>query len=514
VTVLKEAVFGKFAVADARTRRAYDSAQAALQELDVQSLHEVSYAILLHAPTLALLRQQAETLRALLGLRMQLEQMRGAQLDHLQLFTTQPTQAIKTPLVWRNTLSSGVADVTPWGYRKTSRLDGTLWGYDPHEGMTIHFNVWGNQRVENAHLMAVGRPGSGKTVALSMLAERQAVQGDQVIMFDPVGKCQWLCEAVGSGATYINVATDAAINMLDPLSAEMGRQASHVARKLSILLGRSYQEGDQVRFAARDLNFEYGALDRALQDDALYGLNGARLVEMHERGPHASPRLEQLVQALRRVAQRTSENMALAAATLAEEIEARLLGSRAHLFNTPTTFRWDFGSDVVAYDLQHADRELLPLYYDHGFEALNRWVRDGHRRQRQQGLITIFDEFKFMASVPSLEQYVAMATKTWRNYQAAMWTADQNATTYFGQAGQPSTWGPFISNNTLIKIFFRQEGSEADMIGAAYRDQLAPEHIEQIKLSDTGEAMVMFDDEVHKLVFQLTDQESYYFARS
>jgi hypothetical protein len=107
-----------------------------------------------------------------------------------------------------------------------------------------------------------------------------------------------------------------------------------------------------------------------------------------------------------------------------------------------------------------------------------------------------------------------MATKTWRNYQAAMWTADQNATTYFGQAGQPSTWGPFISNNTLIKIFFRQEGSEADMIGAAYRDQLAPEHIEQIKMSGTGEAIVMFDDEVHKLVFQLTDQEAYYFARS
>ena len=128
--------------------------------------------------------------------------------------------------------------------------------------------------------------------------------------------------------------------------------------------------------------------------------------------------------------------------------------------------------------------------------------------------MTIWDEFKLMSQVPTLEYHVAMATKTWRNYHGAMWTADQNATTYFGQAGVPSTWGPFISNNTLIKLFMRQENTEADLIGVAYRDHLAPEHIQQIKLSDTGEAIAIFDDEVHKLVFQLTDQEAYYFARS
>jgi hypothetical protein len=282
------------------------------------------------------------------------------------------------------------------------------------------------------------------------------------------------------------------------------------------VLGQSEKQGEQVRFAtARDLNFEYGALDMALQDDTMYGQAGRRLVEIHERGPHASPRLEHLVKALRNVAQRTKGNASIAdaATTLADEIEARLLGSREHIFNAPTTFRWDFSSHVAAYDFTGADGDLLPLYYDHGFEALNHWIRNPVRRRRQQGLVATFDEFKLMARVPALEMHVAMATKTWRNYQAAMWTADQNATTYFGHAGTPTTWGPFISNNTLIKVFMRQEGTEADMIGNAYRDQLAPEHVRQIKLSDTGEAIVMFDDEVHKLVVQLTDQEELYFAR-
>jgi hypothetical protein len=506
--VLREAIYGKHAVKDARAERAYTAANLTLSRLDVENLHEVSYALLLQAPTIPALERQVQTIRDLLGARLRFDRVVGAQAEYLKLFTPLPSREIGVPLVRRNTRSHGVAVKTPWGIRKTGRLKGTLVGYDPHEGMPIHFDIWGESGYENAHMVMVGRAGSGKTVSLGTLALRQAVQGDQIIFFDPIGKCEWLCEAVSGGATYYDVATDAAINVLDPLSTDMGRQRDHVARKLAIILGRTATEGADVRFLARMLsNYELGALDRALQDARIYGPNGQRLGALR---PHTAPVLEDLVAALRTTAQ---EQDLPEAAALAREIELLLLGSRANIFNTHTTLAWDFASDVVGYNFSGADPAMLPLYYDHGFEALNLWVKSRERARRSQKLVAIIDEYRYMASVRELESYVAFATKTWRNFGAAFWTADQNAITYFGQEGNPSQWGAFTANNCLLKVFFRQEGSEADILARAYRDQLAPEHVERIKTSGAGECIAMLGDEVHHLLVQLTDQETPFFIR-
>ncbi len=194
---------------------------------------------------------------------------------------------------------------------------------------------------------------------------------------------------------------------------------------------------------------------------------------------------------------------------LAREIELALLGSRANVFNRPTSLKWDFDADVVAYNFRGADPVLLPLYYDHAFEAANRYVRS--RGPDAKRLIVVIDEFFAMSSVRALEEQVAIATKTWRNYGAAMWTADQNARVYLGEEGLPSQWGPFTANNALLKAFFRQESTEAEAIAHAYADHLAPEHIRQIKTSGIAECIAMFGDEVHQLTVQLTPLEAKYF---
>jgi hypothetical protein len=329
------------------------------------------------------------------------------------------------------------------------------------------------------------------------------------VHFDPIGKGHLLCEAVGGGAAYYDVATDAAINILDPASDQLDRQIQIVTGKLRLLLGRTEQRGGRIHFTPRLFtNEEQGAIDLACQTDHLYGRDGLRLPTMT---PETAPILEVLVAALHAVA--TTRTLP-EATVLAREIELALLGSRAHLFNRPTTLKWDFASQVISYNFRDADPSLLPLYYAHGFDALNRWVRSAERAQRTQPLIVIIDEYFYMASVPELEAEVALATKTWRNYQAAMWTADQNATTYFGQAGLPSEWGPFTANNALIKLFFRQEGSEADVLGTAYRDHVHTGHVQTIKTSGTGECMALLGDTVHHLQVQLSDLVSTYFLRT
>ena len=287
--VLRSAAHGVGGVKDARSERAFGAAETAMAQLDMQSLHDVAIALLVEAPTLDELERQIQGLRDSLGVRLRLDRLAGAQAEYLKLFGPQPISALDVPLVWRNTLSHGVAAKTPWGIRKSKNMVGVDWGYDLIEKQPIYLQPFGLSGVENFHLMMVGRSGSGKTVTLLTLLLRCAVAGIQVVLLDPVGKCKLLADAVGPGGHYARVASTAAINILDPLADTIGEQIDLVIGKLSLILGRSFRDGDRVRFVLRELdNFEIGVLDEALRQPELYGADGERL---HTLTPATAPLL-------------------------------------------------------------------------------------------------------------------------------------------------------------------------------------------------------------------------------
>ena len=298
--VLRSAAHGVGGVKDARSERAFGAAETAMAQLDMQSLHDVAIALLVEAPTLDELERQIQGLRDSLGVRLRLDRLAGAQAEYLKLFGPQPISALDVPLVWRNTLSQGVAAKTPWGIRKSKNMVGVDWGYDLIEKQPIYLQPFGLSGVENFHLMMVGRSGSGKTVTLLTLLLRCAVAGIQVVLLDPVGKCKLLTDAVGPGGHYARVESTAAINILDPLADTIGEQIDLVIGKLSLILGRAFRDGDRVRFVLRELdNFEIGVLDEALRQTALYGADGERLATLT---PATAPLLRDLVRALRAVA--------------------------------------------------------------------------------------------------------------------------------------------------------------------------------------------------------------------
>jgi len=501
-TILREAIYGKNAVKDPRAERAFVDVNYAMGQLDQQNIHEIAYAFLIQAPNLKALDRQTHTMRDQLGARMRLDVLAGAQREYLKLFTTQPSKQIEMPLPRRNALSENIAAKMPWGLRKSDNIQGIMWGYDVMEGMPVHYDLFGDEGVENGHFMMLAQSGSGKTVALSTLALRLAVSGYQVIYLDPVGKVKWLCEAVGGGAVYYRVKTDAAINILDPIDREISRQASHVLRKLSIILGRVTADGANISYTPRELdNFEMGALDIALRDEAIYGKDGYKLSTMDSR---SAPVLSDLADVLEGVKVDIAKR-------LAEEIRLRVTGSTAHIYNSKTTLRWDFASDVCAYDFEGADPALLPLYYDHAFGALDTYVRSEERKKRSQPLVVIIDEYGFMSQIKALHAFVARATKTWRNFKAAMGTCDQNAQTYMGGSNDVAA---LTTNNTALKFFGLQQGSDIDLLEQAYSHLLSPDDIDSLRTSGKGEFIGIFNNTVHRLQIELTNEERPLFIRA
>jgi len=127
-------------------------------------------------------------------------------------------------------------------------------------------------------------------------------------------------------------------------------------------------------------------------------------------------------------------------------------------------------------------------------------------------LIVIIDELAYLvASGNDLQVHIAMNTKAGRNLGMYLWTADQDAATYYGADGNPSKWEQYIAGNTAIKAFFRQEGTGARIIGQAYPDQLGIDQMSGMKTAAKGYYIGMWGDEIHHIMFQPSGMERLFF---
>jgi hypothetical protein len=358
----------------------------------------------------------------------------------------------------------------------------------------------------NINGIVVGLTGAGKTTSILALLLRLATDPDrpyQVCYIDPLSKGKMLVAAAGAGGRYYPVSSDATINILDPVTPELGLQLEVVRRKLGMILGRPVQDGDRVRIDPRPFTInEIAALDLALEE--LYGQGGSRLPALQDQlaaGSADLPRLEHLEKALRTVfGRKVTEGGALR-----REIELKLLTSEGRrLWNQPTTLRWDFSADVTAYSFEGVAESLRPIYYAAIFDGLRDYI---HRRPApRRRFLAAIDEYYYMRSVPELGEYVRRMIKTMRNDQAGIWLLDQNLGTWFDAEGAAGA-GQMQTDNAHFLAFFRLQGREIQLAAQLYGDRLTAEHLEVIASAEAGRCVGIFGREVQDLLLSLSAAE-------
>lgn len=125
--------------------------------------------------------------------------------------------------------------------------------------------------------------------------------------------------------------------------------------------------------------------------------------------------------------------------------------------DTWTTIDGNFQYDGMASDFSGMpDGQLRIFFYSQAFAALNREVRSP-RCGRGLILVSVIDEFTYMARVPWLATFAAEAAKTWRTFGAHLWTMDHAAHPYLRTEGgvvDEAMLSVFL--NAPIKILFRQ----------------------------------------------------------
>jgi len=474
---------------DVRAERQLRSAMEIQEILDTQALHDVRIIVAVQGRDLDELNANVYKVETAAGSLLKLMRPAGGQLNLARFFGATPTRQIPDlNLITRpyRQPSQAVAQYVPFGMRKPDRTDGILWmlqGDAP-----IMFDPFADRRA--AHAVILGKTGSGKTFAVNCWAMRLLALGTQVVVYEPQGHSKRLIDACGRGGARFVLDQRQQINVLDIIATRdengnapaIGAQIEHAITQLSVLLGSNVPTAEgKVAFRPRIWeSVEQGLLDLALQ--AVYAP-----FDIEALSPEDTPILEDLCDALSDVGGEEARR-------LAYEIRLRLVdGSRGATFNRRTTVDWDFSHDATAYDFSAIpEGTIRTFFYGQAFGALNRYVRSPVR-DRRRAMVGIIDEFAYMAQVPSLSSFAALAAKTWRTFGAHLWTMDQDAHTYIGtENGSPDPAMFSVFLNAPIKVMLKQDAADAERLGTKI-EGLHTAHVNQIKRQGRGEMVLVWE---------------------
>lgn len=468
-----------------------------------EQIHMVRFALMIKAGSQQALRENMEYTRSYMSRYMKLRAEAGKQWAAASFFSTDPPYKLPSSVQTWPVLSSGVGLMMPFGLRSRTETRGVMFGIDRMTSNPVIVNGW-PERGEGSrgyHMTALGQTGSGKTFSLNVLLHRECAIGTQVVFIEPAGHCRRLIESVGPGGSYNRLALGrSAINLIDIVflgdeedgTDNLSRQITHVARQLSELLSVGAVIGGAAHNRRVFTNDELGALNEALQ--TIYkGIWGQR----HGLSANQMPRLEDLCGHL---------EMVPGGAALATEIRRLYVtGSYASTFNRPTNVDLSLSHKAVAFDVSTLDESFRPWTYAQIFAALNRHIR---RFDRGYPLIVAVDEYKYMAKNLMVADEIQRLVKTTRTYQAAIWTADQNPSSYTMNEESKQ-----IITNTPVVLIGKQERADIDTNLTLF-PRLQSAHTSQMLSARPGEFVAILHGDYYSLKVEPSPLEYNFFAGS
>lgn len=485
----------RFGGKDAKSEEAFRAVEGTLKIMEAgERLHMVRLAVLLKAPSAQKLREYGAYIRNTLATHMRLRLESGQQQAMLKLFTTMPPGEVNTDVRPAPVLSGGAGLMMPFGLRSRSETAGILFGVDKNSGNPVFYDGWRRSAGEGGkpfHATILGRTGSGKTFTMQTLFHRLALSGTQVIVIEPVGHFKRLAESLGGGGSYNKVAFGtASVNLLDMVQPTLQDQMTHVQRQLSLLLS----SGTGAAASRSDLgrrvftNAELGALDEALSE--IYApIWGTSMTAA------TTPRLEDLCRRLDDVE---------GGGDLSAEIRRLYVnGMLASTFNQPTSLDLSLKARAVCFDVSGVDESYRPWFYMQIVASLLRHIRN---RERGYPVVIGFDEFKYLAQDPTLASQILMLVKTVRTYNAAIWTADQNPSSYTSNEESQQ-----IIANTPLVFIGRQQAQDVQMDRQLF-PRLRDFHEQQMLTASRGEFIGIFDDDYYPLLIEPSPLELGYFS--
>lgn len=480
---------------DAKTLERGDAALQVEERLQKgqESLHYVQAFLGFAAETEQQLREFEEAIRATIEKQKFVFLLDGKSVQPTLAQMFSPTATAKLPIAPLKRpytmISQQVADVTPAGLYSPVGTEGIIWGLDEHATpimMNPFMTTHGMSLVRTpAHLVGLGKTGSGKTHLINHLLRRWATIGARIISIEPQSHSRKLIDSLNGknvdpmdarAAQRFAITPRDRLNPFDSVlfvddqgrEPELAEQIDHVLSRFSVLLGRDKTittgDGHTLQtFVPR----EWADLEDTILSLAIRRVYAPYADHMVDLPADETPTIHDLLHELRLLrdeyrigSDECEQSPEMVAMTTQLILLFRgLVTKLGDTIGGHTTIHWDFDEyAVLAYGLDGLQSARLQTYFfDHIFASINRYVRRPFR-DRSIPIIVCFDEFAWSFNkIPGLLRFAADASKTWRTMGAALWVWDQDLHLYVGVTD--ALCNPYLKSvwdQAALRVTFKQ----------------------------------------------------------
>lgn len=416
---------------DPKVTAALDDARGLQDELarGIERFFQFSLYITVQAPSLAELDETTKRLSSTLA---------------SILLTTKPAtlqmeDGFKTTLpigqdrlfITRNMDTTSLASTFPFTSATLTQNKGVMYGINQQNGSLVIFDRFS---LENANEVVLGKSGSGKSYLIKLETMRHFMFGAEVIVVDPEGEYEALCNTLGGEVVAFTASAPIKINPFD-LSGLYEEGENELGLKILSLHGL-------LKIVMGNLDAAQSAmLDRALVE--VYRQKGITPDPATQK--NEPPLMEDLYKTLIGMEDMTAKDLGL-------RLEKFIKGSLSGIFNQQSNF--DITNPLTVFSIRGLEEELRPIAMHIILDFVWTKVRKTLKKR-----ILILDEAWYMMKYEDSASFVYSIAKRARKYYLGLTTATQDVEDFMS-----TDYGKAVLSNSSLQILLKQGTAEAETI--------------------------------------------------
>lgn len=422
-------------VVDPAVQAALEDAKSLQEQLvkGVERFFQFSFYITISAETLEELNNVTRRVESTLGSLMVLSKHATLQME--QAFQSTIPTALDKLLITRNMDTTSLATTFPFTSSELTANEGVLYGINEHNGSLIIFDRF---TLENANTVLFAKAGAGKSYLVKLEAMRSLMFGTEVMVIDPEGEYQTLCQAMDGEYISFSVNEPARINPFD--LPEAGPEAGEEGEDRLGLKILSLHRLFKIIFGEIS-NKEEAILDRALV--LTYKAKG--ITPDPATQTKEPPLMEDLYKVLLGLEEEEAKG-------LAERLERYIRGSLAGIFDQRSNV--GIKNTLTVFGVRDLEDKLRPIAMFIILDFI--WTRI---RKEMKKRILVVDEAWYLMQYPDSAQFLYSIAKRARKYYLGLTTLTQDVEDFLA-----SDFGKAIVTNSSIQILLKQHPAAIDRV--------------------------------------------------
>lgn len=386
---------------------------------------------------------------------------------------------------YKNMTNSNVVNLFPFYTNTIFDKNGSIFGHTTGKNI-CSINVF-DKKYNNSNICIFGSSGSGKSYFTKLLILRHYITNTRQYIFDPEGEYSIIPNAINVDFSFHK------FNILDIKKSDilksnyLDSKIEYIYEFLSENIDLKDCETD-IKIIIKDTYFKKGITDDL---NSIYNEDNIYLNKKIKDSSYM-PILEDIYMNMKLYTSKQNKKLKT------QIVSFKQLLDRYGFLNGKTTF--DFEGDITIFNISKLEKEKRNVIFKILLENIIEFIKVS----KVNNLIYIDEVWKFIYNNEKLSEKIFELFKTVRKLNAGIIVITQDISDFFTK--DSGMYGKSIMNNSFIKMFFKMEYSDIDVlnkIGIFAQNEIINMH----KLNK-GSALMSFQGNIVQLDIKSNEYES------